>query len=80
MDRKIYDFPPGTVIVVGPKGRLVLGAADGHAEWKMVNCSYYLPDYTAPGIPELRDYAWRKFDDTGTKRLDGGDGIEIGKG
>jgi hypothetical protein len=77
MDRKIYDFAPGTVIVVGPNGRLVIGEKSGSAAVEMHGCTYFTPDRDAPGVKALRDYAWSQWDDTGTKRTGPTDGVSV---
>lgn len=71
----MIDLGPGDMIVVGPRGRLVIGvASDGDMVIEVTSCAFVAARAMAAMDPVFRaavDEAWRNWDDLG-ERIDTG--------
>lgn len=68
---RYIDLGPGDMMVVGPKGRLVIGVAvDGDMVVEVTSCAFIAArrmDGMDPVFRAAVDEAWRNWDDLGEK-------------
>ncbi len=73
--KSLLEMQPGDVLVVGPGGCLTIAIqADGSILNEVICCTIFRASHRTSALTEVRNMVFDDFDDTGTRRVVGGNG------